>query len=355
MSTVDAYIRISVLVERYKTSQALKFGKVKSELEQLVREISSKKRFLQLNELTRKDLLELRKILRKEQEAIYARWQNELLFDLEKFIGIYSDVVKRVDASKPKSSDDGVIALATKEEADEYAKRNEEPTGIMGAGFISDDLWKLISLSAIPASGVVLSDFISKFVSTAKDNLENSIVAASANRQEWKEAIESVIGASVATKAGTSSVLDRIQAQAVSVVHTGIAHAESITEAAVNSTTHRRYLWASIIDGRTSDICMSRHGKVYNFGEGPLPPAHVRCRSRIIPFKGNKIPDIPSLFSWLKKVSSATASAIVGAEVAKKIAEGVATEKVVLQSVHFKPLDLDDFEKAAEDFLTTGD
>lgn len=42
------------------------------------------------------------------------------------------------------------------------------------------------------------------------------------------------------------------------------------------------YRWISILDGKTTQICRSLDGQVFPFGTGPLPPAHVNCRSSII-------------------------------------------------------------------------
>lgn len=42
------------------------------------------------------------------------------------------------------------------------------------------------------------------------------------------------------------------------------------------------YRWVSILDDGTTQICRSLDGQVFAFGKGPLPPAHVNCRSSII-------------------------------------------------------------------------
>jgi len=41
------------------------------------------------------------------------------------------------------------------------------------------------------------------------------------------------------------------------------------------------YRWISILDNKTSQICRSLDQQVFKFGKGPLPPAHVNCRSSI--------------------------------------------------------------------------
>lgn len=42
------------------------------------------------------------------------------------------------------------------------------------------------------------------------------------------------------------------------------------------------YRWVSILDSKTSQICRTLDGQVFQFGKGPLPPAHPNCRSSII-------------------------------------------------------------------------
>ena len=54
--------------------------------------------------------------------------------------------------------------------------------------------------------------------------------------------------------------------------------------------------WSATLDSRTSSICQIRDGIVYPVGSGPRPPAHISCRSSVIPvvkpefslFRGNE-------------------------------------------------------------------
>jgi SPP1 gp7 family putative phage head morphogenesis protein len=83
------------------------------------------------------------------------------------------------------------------------------------------------------------------------------------------------------------------------------------------------YEWVSVLDGRTSDICMARSGQTYPYGEGPKPPAHINCRSVIVPVVpgatdaiqasgGIENPDWkkgdPESERWLKKPGPTSAS-----------------------------------------------
>jgi SPP1 gp7 family putative phage head morphogenesis protein len=41
--------------------------------------------------------------------------------------------------------------------------------------------------------------------------------------------------------------------------------------------------WTATLDGRTSSICQSRDGNIYDLDQGPRPPAHPNCRSITTP------------------------------------------------------------------------
>ncbi|WP_298983475.1 minor capsid protein [uncultured Roseibium sp.] len=50
-----------------------------------------------------------------------------------------------------------------------------------------------------------------------------------------------------------------------------------------NAALMKGVRWVSTLDGRTSDICAARDGKVYPLKKGPRPPAHFNCRSTTTP------------------------------------------------------------------------
>lgn len=56
---------------------------------------------------------------------------------------------------------------------------------------------------------------------------------------------------------------------------------EAVWEA--NSDILSGLRWTSVLDGRTSAICRARDGKIFPVGSGPRPPAHVNCRSVMVP------------------------------------------------------------------------
>ncbi len=48
---------------------------------------------------------------------------------------------------------------------------------------------------------------------------------------------------------------------------------------AANSDYFDEEKWSSVLDGHTSLVCAGRDSTIYKIGEGPYPPAHMRCRS----------------------------------------------------------------------------
>lgn len=66
------------------------------------------------------------------------------------------------------------------------------------------------------------------------------------------------------------------------MVRTAISHTSNFARQEfykANSEIMNGYVWVSTLDQSTSDICQSLDGKVFPVGDGPLPPAHIGCRS----------------------------------------------------------------------------
>lgn len=71
--------------------------------------------------------------------------------------------------------------------------------------------------------------------------------------------------------------------------------------------------WVSMLDGKTTAICRSRSGKSYPAGSGPRPPAHVRCRSIVVPYPpGRGEYEEPTYSDWLEKQTPDRVRQILG-------------------------------------------
>jgi len=79
-----------------------------------------------------------------------------------------------------------------------------------------------------------------------------------------------------------------------------------------------KYVWISVLDSKTTPICRKRSKKVYQVGNGPIPPAHYACRSSTAPYnRGDRIPD--NIGEWLLKQPLSRVKTLIGAKQAERL------------------------------------
>jgi SPP1 gp7 family putative phage head morphogenesis protein len=104
--------------------------------------------------------------------------------------------------------------------------------------------------------------------------------------QTVKDAVTIRSGIKELTNA-VNSLGDLTKSQYASIIRTGINHVSIQARNVVmkeNDNVFTGYEWVSVLDARTSLVCMSRDGKIYPFDDkSPKPPAHFGCRSSIVP------------------------------------------------------------------------
>lgn len=83
---------------------------------------------------------------------------------------------------------------------------------------------------------------------------------------------------------GIINTLQRRQLK--TLVHTITNHTSSVARGQVyyaNDDILEGFKWVATLDSKTTIICGSRDGKVFQYGSDPMPPAHWNCRSTTIP------------------------------------------------------------------------
>ena len=89
--------------------------------------------------------------------------------------------------------------------------------------------------------------------------------------------------ARTAAKGGTLTTLSDSQIRAL--IRTAVTQTSTTIDNQVylnNQDLISSYRYSATLDLRTTAICRSLDGRVFKFGEGPEPPQHFGCRSRII-------------------------------------------------------------------------
>lgn len=72
---------------------------------------------------------------------------------------------------------------------------------------------------------------------------------------------------------------------AEAIVRTAISHVSSFSRTQLfkaNDNVIKGLKWVSVIDGRTSLLCISRDSKIYPVDKAPVVPAHINCRSSLV-------------------------------------------------------------------------
>lgn len=122
-------------------------------------------------------------------------------------------------------------------------------------------------------------------------------------------------------------------------------------------------MWVSVLDDRTSAICQSLDGTVFPVDEGPRPPAHINCRSEVVPIvkdweemgledlgpgtreaMNGEVPETMTYDDWLRTQSAEVQNEILGPSRGEIFREGEVTlDKFVDNSGRL--YSLDDLEK----------
>lgn len=123
--------------------------------------------------------------------------------------------------------------------------------------------------------GGTLVQNLSRFVSAQNKKFRQYIDQKLKDKTEKKEIIT-----------GIQNLLDSSLAQVDSFTRTSIAFESSAFRTSIidaNPETYRGYLYVAVLDNRTTVLCRSRNGKIYNNTTDAPIPAHWNCRSHYAP------------------------------------------------------------------------
>lgn len=306
----DITTRHQLYVERVKIGMFFEFQRTLAEVSRELEILFSRLRFKNLNTLTKSKLSQLIASLRRVQFRIFGTYAERLVRQIEEFMQADLRVIRRMFVSvyEPPGVDE--FGITDEEDATEFILAwvsQNRMSPLWGVAAITSDpgkLWASLRNLPLPANGVTLGGFISAFSNSAQGSIENLVRQAWANGLTVSELLENIAGVPGGNlgglRQGASSQIDRIAQQGDAVIDTVLQFVSGGVSAAVGSSLFQSYMWNSIIDSSTTDICRNRNGKIYDFATGPRPPAHIRCRSHITPIIGPKdVFAAASFASWL--------------------------------------------------------
>lgn len=300
----DISVRKAAFLEGVKLNQIGELNSVLFELSEELKKVLGRVRYRTLDGLSKAALNKLILELREVQGEIYSKYTEGLIEQLQEFSKVDASVARIVfGTAKIEEDDDEPDTEPLTEEAAIaiIEETNQSETlvplfGLLGATS-NERIWTAALNAPMPANGMYIVPFIKGFGVSAQANIENIIRQGYANRLTIEQVLELITGRTVQ---GTGGAIQRIESQGAAVIVTATQHVDSIVNAGVASALYGRYQWISVMDSRTTDICRGRNRRIYEYGRGPLPPAHIRCRSTVVPIVGNN-PEIDdeTFYTWL--------------------------------------------------------
>lgn len=345
----DIVLRLQVLTESVKVTEGRFWDSVLLSVEEEFRKLLSRVRYERLDALTKLELNKLVISLRQSQYKLYSVNLAAVMKRLEAFM-MASLKVKRISyawailALENQTTD---IALPTDEEAsDIIEKKNNENEFIFLYGFLankkgSSTLWPKIINEPIAANGALPKNFITSLTASAQLNLENTIRKGYGLSQTPREVVEEGI-----------ATLAKVRNQADAVMATTMQHIASIVSESLTSGLFGKYQWLSVIDGATTPFCRATNGRVFVYGKGPRPPAHIRCRSSIMPLTGSQALEPESYFYWINRQTPFIQNAALGNKVADMLRKGNLKSKDLQTLANPKAMTIEELAEAGKHVVT---
>lgn len=350
----DIATRQQVYIEGVKVQYAREFNFVLAELRVELNRLLSRVKYKTLDGLTKAELNKLVVTLRASQSKIYNAYTQQIIKQLKGFMAADLEINRRAYVHSKLEEEDAPIP--SDEEAIKYLQEENNQTNVFplfGLASITGNnerLWSAVTNAPIPANGLYLLPFVKTFTTSAQASVENTIRKAWANGWTLQETIAELTGED--NKQGTSSQLQRIGVQANAVVATAVQHTAAVVGAGVISALFGWYMWHSVMDGKTTEICISRNRKRYRFGQGPIPPAHIRCRSHIAPIVGMDDIAAETFYTWAVRQPADVQDDILGEDVADEMRSGKLKEKDLPKFEARQPLTLDEFRRKINEILS---
>lgn len=134
-----------------------------------------------------------------------------------------------------------------------------------------------------PTGGMLLQPFMKNWTGVQKRSVQNRIRQGVFEGKTNSQILTDIRGTNAAKF--KDGLLGLSNAQFRAVVNTAVQHVSSVARMqtyAENADIVQGYEWLSTLDDKTTPICQSLDGRVFKVGEGPIPPAHINCRSTTV-------------------------------------------------------------------------
>lgn len=252
----DVLFRHQIYLEMFKLGLAKQFMSI---LKQMYKELSPILIDLpSLDQLSKAQLAALMQAVKAVTLGAFKPYNDDLIQNLKEFSSadnlIVLAIFKLVTGSEPEKQSD-------------------------------DSLWSFLSNDPSPASGLLLQQQINSFINVSTTAIISTLSKGYANAWTAQEAMQVIAGSSKGQF--NDGLFARFLNQNEALTNTQVQQVSQNVLSSIAMNDFDEYIWVSILDNRTTEICIKRAGNIYKYGEGPLPPAHFQCRSHTVPFDGS--------------------------------------------------------------------
>jgi SPP1 gp7 family putative phage head morphogenesis protein len=270
----DIVVRRQIYIEGLKHAKTGEFAVMLAKLRSELYNRLSTFQYDELGDATKGALKALIADLRKIASDIFDPYLKSLIAWLERFCTVDEDLLAKLFAPfAPKPI--------------------ERPN--------HDTLWAYIVNQPLAATGTLALPFLTAQLPLLFVKLERTTFQAYANRSTKSDLIKAIVGTPKAVK--QDGLIRQLQNASDAASATIIQHVSSQVALKLGLKITDEYEWVSVLDSHTTEICRSRNGNRYKYGKGPLPPAHVNCRSTTVPVFADSPSSPESFYDWIKKQS----------------------------------------------------
>ena len=300
----------SVMLESVKLyefdARLVLFRKLKRDLG----EVLYKLEYDTLNLMAKKEVNQLVKQIKAVNQGFFSSVAKDVESMFEKFASkaIVSQKKKWVGISLAmENEDDDALDEVNQDEADLYMQEKQEKSLfplalLLGSGALFAE--RLLK-TPITGLGQTLTTVLEKYNELSNKRLEDLVLKAWSSGYTRDEIMKEILG-DPSVKQGKQGAIGTMRAQMNAIIDTalGFAYEQAHSAATSSAGVAKKYIWISIMDGRTSAICIERNRKIYEVNKGPLPPAHANCRSSTAPYNDdNGDVSLGSFESWVSSLS----------------------------------------------------
>jgi SPP1 gp7 family putative phage head morphogenesis protein len=278
---LNVILRHQIYAEGLKAGKQAEYLRVMAQLNLALRRELANVEYDDLGELSKRQLDKLLASLKRAAKSIFDAYLNDMIKWLEAFM--HADFEFWQFAFGMYAADGG----------DEMIEEVEE-----------EETWNAIGAMPMGATGYAWRIFLAASGILATNKIVAMVTQHWADKAKKQELLNALLGTEAAKL--NDGLLAKLVRDGNAASNTVIQHITANTNSAVAAQWWPEYRWISVLDNATTEICRNRNGLKWRYGAGPIPPAHIGCRSSIAPVTSRSVlDDMPTFKLWAAAQSEA--------------------------------------------------